>query len=230
MKMSTRFKFVFIFAIVICIWLAYLFLYKNLSFHQSITEKEAIVLLKAKYTLLKGYNIDNTLARSIKTLKVQDGWYVAFLDITDIKTVKTALCYKVNNNKTINFVNQYDQNSKVGYNEVIPEEFDITTCARIKITPTPKPTPDPRVCEVTNCHGLDITCGNTKPDACTAIYEIGDKCLQFATCGFYDNNCMQLQNPKFDQCKSCVDKCLNTYKITQDTDILFTCESYCGEK
>ena len=81
-------------------------------------------------------------------------------------------------------------------------------------------------CAMENCHGLDIKCGSNPPDVCTEIYEVGDKCLQYARCGIQNGKCQQIQNTQFTQCKTCVQKCIDTNK--NDNIGLFECESKCN--
>jgi len=86
-------------------------------------------------------------------------------------------------------------------------------------------TPDNANCGVETCHGLNIVCGTNPATACTSIYMIGDKCLQYAQCGVQNNTCQQIQNPKFTECKSCVQECIDTN--SDDNEKLFDCESRC---
>lgn len=81
-------------------------------------------------------------------------------------------------------------------------------------------------CEIENCHGLDITCGSDKPDFCTMIYELGDRCRQFASCRIVNGECQLVKSDRFEKCKSCVKKCIEDYRgnpigITQ-------CEASCA--
>jgi len=86
-------------------------------------------------------------------------------------------------------------------------------------------TADNKTCVLETCHGLDITCGSNTAMACTMMYGIGDKCLQYAKCGVQNGNCQQIQNPQFTECKSCIQKCLET--SNDDSVKLFDCESRC---
>jgi hypothetical protein len=89
------------------------------------------------------------------------------------------------------------------------------------------PTPAPVVrCAVENCHGMDITCGPNPPEACTAMYGIGDKCLQYAKCGMQDGKCQQVADPQFTKCKTCVQTCIDANK--NDNMKMFDCESRCN--
>ena len=82
-------------------------------------------------------------------------------------------------------------------------------------------------CGIENCHGLDITCGPNVPDACTMIYMAGDNCRQFVSCRTINGQCKLEATPKFESCKSCVEKCELDYKDSQIG--FFECESKCAE-
>ena len=81
-------------------------------------------------------------------------------------------------------------------------------------------------CGVANCHGLDIECG-TPVQMCTQMYQLGDKCRQYAKCGVASGKCQQIESPEFTACKSCAQKCENDNP--NDPDKAFVCESQCGE-
>ena len=82
-------------------------------------------------------------------------------------------------------------------------------------------------CVMENCHGLDITCGPNLPDACPEIYMAGDNCRRYAGCQSIEGQCILEKAPKFDSCKSCVEKCEIDFK---DEQIEFLqCESRCAE-
>jgi hypothetical protein len=82
-------------------------------------------------------------------------------------------------------------------------------------------------CGMENCHGLDIACGPNVPAACTEMYMAGDNCRQYASCQAIDGQCILEKTPKFDSCKSCVEKCGTDYKDNQIE--FFQCESKCAE-
>ncbi len=82
----------------------------------------------------------------------------------------------------------------------------------------PTPTTASQVCEIENCHGLDIECGSNPPDFCTMEYQLGDFCRQFAKCEIVDGKCQFVSSPDFEQCKTCVEQC-------DDLE----CESQCRE-
>jgi hypothetical protein len=82
-------------------------------------------------------------------------------------------------------------------------------------------------CEIENCHGLDIVCGKNPAQMCTEMYQLGDKCRQFAQCSQVNGKCQQIENPKFSVCKSCAQKCEKDF--SNDPDKAFMCESKCGE-
>jgi len=80
-------------------------------------------------------------------------------------------------------------------------------------------------CVITNCHGLDITCGAQAPQMCTMMYGFGDRCRAHAQCGFIDGKCRPITNDAFEKCVSCVRECETT-----DPDKMpdaFLCESNC---
>jgi hypothetical protein len=83
-------------------------------------------------------------------------------------------------------------------------------------------------CGIENCHGLDIVCGSSPAEMCTAMYQVGDRCRQFAKCEIIDSSCQLIQNDDFNNCKICVEECINKY--ADDPNELFLCESSCGEK
>ena len=82
-------------------------------------------------------------------------------------------------------------------------------------------------CGIENCHGLDIVCGPNPAEMCTMIYQLGDKCRQFAQCEVVDGVCQQIENPQFIACKSCVQECEQDFP--NDPEKAFECESTCGE-
>ena len=67
-------------------------------------------------------------------------------------------------------------------------------------------------CGIENCHGLDIICGENVPEECTAIYKFGDRCRQYAKCGIVDGKCIFIESKEFSECKSCIQRCLTTFK------------------
>lgn len=86
--------------------------------------------------------------------------------------------------------------------------------------------PQAVACVVENCHGLDIQCGAKAPEMCTAMYGLGDKCLQYAECGVVNGSCQQIENPKFTQCKKCAQDC---QAASPDDPIkMFQCDGQCG--
>ncbi len=77
------------------------------------------------------------------------------------------------------------------------------------------------VCEVSNCHGMEVTCGEPV-EACTMEYALGDFCRDFASCQLNDGYCDLEKQPRFDSCVSCVTKCLELDPIDG-----FECENEC---
>lgn len=82
-----------------------------------------------------------------------------------------------------------------------------------------------QVCELENCHGLDIKCGPNPPQMCTMEYAMGDRCLQYAKCGIQNGKCQQILNSQFSECKSCIQSCININ--TDDSIEMFECENKC---
>ena len=87
------------------------------------------------------------------------------------------------------------------------------------ITVTPVVSPG---CGFTSCHGPDVACGNNPPQACTAIYQIGDKCRQYAYCSAANGSCTLVGSPAFDACKNCIARCGGA-----DSTEILTCEEKC---
>lgn len=80
-------------------------------------------------------------------------------------------------------------------------------------------------CGMENCHGLDITCGPNVPDVCTEIYMAGDNCRQYVSCQIVDGGCQLIKTQRFNDCKSCVEKC--SVDFEDDQIKFFECESKC---
>jgi len=101
--------------------------------------------------------------------------------------------------------------------------------------PTPVPTPVPTTaaaipspgpaCGVTNCHGLDVTCGSVPPMACTMEYQIGDKCRKLVSCQPSGSRCVPVTSAAYTACRACVEHC----QIAAGADNLaaFSCEEKC---
>ncbi len=177
-------------------------------FTEKLSESEAISILKIANPEFKDYPNNNLAPQSIKTEKMTDGWYIAFIQEGSGRPIISAKCFLIDNQKNILSMRQY--NPKVEENS--NAEFSPKTCT-------------PGACSIENCHGLDIKCGSNSPDICTAMYEVGDNCLQYAKCGMQNNKCQQIESIQFTQCKSCVQKCVNDNK--NDNMKLFECESNC---
>jgi len=100
---------------------------------------------------------------------------------------------------------------------------DFTGGTPVTITPGNPDRPD---CGLTPCHGLELTCGPDIPEVCTAVYQLGDKCRQFAHCDVDSNGtCQIVTTPEFDTCTSCVQNCLNEFRT--DPPKSFACEETC---
>jgi hypothetical protein len=88
----------------------------------------------------------------------------------------------------------------------------------------PNNPPSSGECGVANCHGLDIECG-TPVQMCTEVYQLGDKCRQYAKCGKVNGKCQQIEGQQFNSCKSCVQKCEKDFP--NDAEKALDCESMC---
>jgi len=77
-------------------------------------------------------------------------------------------------------------------------------------------------CGFTSCHGLNLACGRNPPQVCTALYELGDKCRQYAYCSNAGGTCSLVTTGQFDNCKSCIEKCGGA-----DPAEIFSCEEKC---
>ena len=78
-------------------------------------------------------------------------------------------------------------------------------------------------CGIEQCHGLDITCGSNVPDACTAMYQLGDFCREYFSCTAVSGSCQPVVSAKFNECKACVEGC----EGSGDPITSFDCESTC---
>ena len=82
-------------------------------------------------------------------------------------------------------------------------------------------------CGIESCHGLDITCDPNVPEVCDLMYAASDGCRQYASCQVIDNKCQLIKTQKFNDCKTCVEKCSEDFK--DDSMKSFECESKCIE-
>ena len=73
----------------------------------SLTEVEAISLLKAAYPEFKNYQNDNLPPQSIQTKKASNGWYVAFVQEGSGRPILKAKCFLVTDDKTITSIGEY---------------------------------------------------------------------------------------------------------------------------
>jgi hypothetical protein len=93
--------------------------------------------------------------------------------------------------------------------------------------PTTAPTAVPTVssCGLTNCHGLDVSCGMNAPQVCTAMYQVGDRCRKYARCDTSNGGCALVLDAGFASCKACVQRC----EIGAGSDNLasLSCEEQC---
>ncbi len=83
-------------------------------------------------------------------------------------------------------------------------------------------------CGIENCHGLDIVCGRNPAKMCTEMYQLGDRCRQFAACEVVSGACKRVDTSQFTSCKNCVEKCQKNFPT--DPEKAFACENTCGVK
>ncbi len=80
-------------------------------------------------------------------------------------------------------------------------------------------------CGVTNCHGMNVTCGPDVAEICTMEYQIGDKCRAYANCRVQNGSCLVVEQPGYRPCVSCVENCIAMKG--NDPIKAFECESAC---
>ncbi len=73
----------------------------------SLSESEAISLLKAVYPEFNNYPNDNLPPQSIQTKQVSNGWYVAFVQEGSGRPILQAKCFIVRDDKTIASIGEY---------------------------------------------------------------------------------------------------------------------------
>jgi len=191
---------------------------KNIINIKPLSENEAIYAIQAKNPELKEYPSNQLPPKSIKTEKAENGWYVGFMQEGSGRPVLAVKCFLIDDKQNITVVGEYVP--ALGADE--SGVFSPKTCT------FPGSAPDTTAgqkCEVENCHGLDITCGSNPPEMCTAMYALGDKCLQYARCGVSNGQCQQFENPQFTQCKTCAQNCEKDNP--NDPMKAFECESKC---
>lgn len=203
--------------VTLCLMIVYFVFNKiNFSTSKNISEQIAIEVIKNKIPDLIDYPSDQFPPKSIKSEEVSNGWHVAFIQEGSGVPIISARCFFVDANK--NILDEKNYAPKI--NEDVVGDFSVTTCSPSKLNE-----PIIQKCQLQTCHGLDIVCGANPPEVCTAMYGLGDKCLQYVKCGIQNGLCQPIENDKFNQCKLCVQNCLNVYK--NDVITQFTCESKC---
>jgi hypothetical protein len=236
-----------IYSIVSVIWY---FKGLNIATPKISNEAKAIEIIKNQFSELKEYPSDNLPIKTIKTEKTSDGWFVAFIQEGSGRPIIDAHCFLVKNDKSV------VQKKYISQDDALVGEFSAKECRVIKnvvggdkdehgcigsagYSWCQKKQRCLRVweescdgdsgslsCGIESCHGLNIKCGSNPPDVCTKIYEVGDRCRQYAKCGVQKDKCQQVQNSQFTECKSCVQRCIDTNKNSNIK--LFECESKCG--
>ncbi len=216
-----------------------------------IVEAEAIAIVQATLPEFDSYPDDLLPPKTIKTEQAEDGWYVAFIQEGSGIPVISANCFYVKNDKSFSPIEYVSSANTAPYGEfsvskcrfeskLIGGDQDAhgcliaagyswcevkNKCLRVWEEGCEETSETPG-CEVENCHGMEISCGSNKPEACTMMYGLGDKCLQYAQCGLVNGKCQQIENPKFTTCKSCVQNCIDENQ--SDSLKSFDCESNCN--
>lgn len=183
-----------------------------------ITEAKAIALVKMNFPEYQDYPSDELPPRLIISEKVDDGWYLAFVQEGSGRLIISARCFLVKNDESVIGNGWYEPD----LGDDVVGDFSPRTCrvSDASITPSVR-------CELETCHGLNLVCGSNPPQVCTEMYEIGDKCHQYAQCEVREGECTFVDNLKFSQCKQCVESCVAEFK--NDPAGLFDCESNCEE-
>lgn len=84
-------------------------------------------------------------------------------------------------------------------------------------------------CGAKECHGLDMSCEVFHaPQACTAIYKLGDFCRQYARCQMVGGRCQLVKEDVFDRCVACVNQCVA--EPQKSASAAFDCELKCREQ
>ncbi|HII38458.1 TPA: hypothetical protein HA318_00440, partial [Candidatus Micrarchaeota archaeon] len=177
----------------------------------------AVSILKAAYPEFKEYPNEDLPLQSIRAEKTSEGWRVAFVQEGLGRPILGAKCFLVKNNGAIADPLTY---APLPGSDVFTNDFSATTCS-----PSTPYNPFEPKCELETCHGLEITCGPNPPDACTAMYGVGDRCLQYARCAVQDRTCRQVEDARFNRCKECAENCVTRY--AGDPSDLFACEGNC---
>lgn len=82
-------------------------------------------------------------------------------------------------------------------------------------------------CGIEQCHGLEITCGPNIQEPCTAIGVPSDICRQYVRCQKVGGKCQLIKDPKFDECKLCVNRCDKESENDPINNV--QCYGKCGE-
>ena len=81
--------------------------YLTYSNKRSLSESEAISLLKVAYPEFKNYPNNNLPPQSIQTKQASNGWYVAFVQEGSGRPILEAECFLVTNDKAITNIGVY---------------------------------------------------------------------------------------------------------------------------
>jgi hypothetical protein len=89
------------------------------SNEKSLTESEAISLLKSAHPEFENYPNDNLPPQLIQTKQASNGWYVVFVQEGSGRPILEAKCFLITNDKTITSISVYVP-------EVNEDRYDLT--------------------------------------------------------------------------------------------------------
>ena len=90
--------------------------------NDNLSQTQAISLIKSSYLEFKDYPSDSLPPQSIKTEKVANGWYIAFIQEGSGIPLIEARCFFIKNDASIADLGKFKPNSLEDFN------FSIRTC------------------------------------------------------------------------------------------------------
>jgi hypothetical protein len=102
-----KYQIIVFIAVVFVMLMAVPVYYLTSSNKSSLSESEAISLLKAVYPEFKNYPNDNLPPQSIQTKQAVNGWYVAFVQEGSGRPILEAKCFLVTSDKTLTSLGVY---------------------------------------------------------------------------------------------------------------------------
>jgi hypothetical protein len=89
----------------------------------------------------------------------------------------------------------------------------VTTEPTLTVIPTEVPTL--AACGIETCDGLAVTCGPNVVTACPKGINpgdnLGDRCLQYATCQVVSGSCQLATKSRYDKCVNCIEECQKSF-------------------